>query len=133
VPRSSSFSFFGDKANNILQVNAVLWTWRENAREMSVRTFCAADSVIQKQLHDTYKVLELLGAHTITFLALQELHSHFNRCVHKVQNERLAREAAEAATQPAGVEHHWSPPTNFDSTRTRSKGSDPGTYSGCRR
>lgn len=127
-----TFRFFGERAGNILHINTVLWTWRENAREMSVRTFCAADSVIQKQLNDTYKLLELLGAHTVTFLALQELHSHFNRSVHKVQNERLAKKATETAATPIGVEHHWSPPTTFDKTRTRSKGSDPGPYDGSR-
>lgn len=43
------------------------------AKEMSVRTFCTPDSVIRKQLHDCYKILEMLGAPVVTFLAFQEI------------------------------------------------------------
>ena len=43
------------------------------AKEMGVRTFCAPDSQVRKHLHDAHKILEMLGAPLVTFLALQEL------------------------------------------------------------
>ena len=43
------------------------------AKEMGVRTFCLPDSVIQKWLHNSHKILETLGAPTRTFLALQDM------------------------------------------------------------
>ena len=81
VANQQTFRFHGERANNPLQVNSMLYNWKANAKQMSIRTFCNPDSVIQKHLHDSYKVLELLGAEMATFLALQEIHTTFNRIV----------------------------------------------------
>lgn len=96
-----TFKFHSDKANNILQVNAMLYAWKENARQMAIRTFCAPDTVIQKQLHDAYKLLELLGAPLPTFLALQEIHSSFIRYIKKAET---GREKSEAIRDAHGIE-----------------------------
>lgn len=68
-----TFRFYGAQAENIITLNAMMISWRTMAKEMSVRTFCTPDSVIRKQLHDCYKILEMLGAPVVTFLAFQEI------------------------------------------------------------
>lgn len=106
VANQKTFRFHGEKAGNALQISGMLYNWKENAREMSIRTFCAPDSVIQKQLHDTYKILELLGGEVVTFLALQEIHAAFIRQVQRAKETRDAK-----ASYPFGVERVWIPPS----------------------
>ncbi|PGH34258.1 hypothetical protein GX50_02935 [[Emmonsia] crescens] len=68
-----TFKFHGECAQNVVALNATLRNWKAIAKEMSVRTFCTPDSVIRKHMHDTHKILEMLGAPLVTFLAFQEL------------------------------------------------------------
>ena len=69
--RTSAFN--GESARNQVLLNAIMYDWKTVAKEMSVRTFCYPDGVIRKHMHDTYKILEMLGAPLVTFLAFQEL------------------------------------------------------------
>ena len=66
-------NFHGESGESALVLNATLYSWKVMAKEMSVRTFCAPDSVVRKHLHDAHKILEMLGAPLVTFLAFQEL------------------------------------------------------------
>lgn len=116
VANQKTFRFHGEKAGNALQISGMLYNWKENAREMSIRTFCAPDSVIQKQLHDTYKILELLGAEVVTFLALQEIHAAFTRQVQRAKEIRNAK-----ASVSCGVERVWIPPSERSSLGTRER------------
>ena len=65
--------FYGNFAKDVIALNSTLHSWKTLAREMSVRTFCAGDSMISKWMHDAGRVLEILGAPLITFLAFRDL------------------------------------------------------------
>lgn len=68
-----TLAFNGECARNPVLLNAIMYDWKAVAKEMSVRTFCYPDSVVRKHMHDTHKMLEMLGAPLVTFLAFQEL------------------------------------------------------------
>ncbi|KMU81811.1 hypothetical protein CISG_02827 [Coccidioides immitis RMSCC 3703] len=57
-----NFAFHGECAANSVLLNATLYNWKIITKEMNVRTFCYPDSVIRKHMHDTHKILEMLGA-----------------------------------------------------------------------
>ncbi len=69
----TTLKFHGECAKNPLVLNATMYSWKTMAKEMSVRTFCSADSAVRKHMHDAHKILEMLGAPLVTFLAFQEL------------------------------------------------------------
>ncbi|RAH79488.1 hypothetical protein BO86DRAFT_391033 [Aspergillus japonicus CBS 114.51] len=54
--------FNGCSATNPVQLRTNLNNWKAIGKEMSVRTFCAPDSAIRKQMYDIHKLLEMLGA-----------------------------------------------------------------------
>lgn len=85
----TSFKFHGEAAENPLVLNATMYSWKTMAKEMSIRTFCAPDSVIRKHMHDAHKLLEMLGAPLVTFLAFQELQL---RTLAKINEKIKARE-----------------------------------------
>ena len=64
-----TFRFYGQNASNLMAMNAIMQAWKTLAREMSVRTFCAPDSVVHKHMQDTYKVLEMLGTYFLLDLS----------------------------------------------------------------
>ncbi|KAL4806289.1 hypothetical protein BDV18DRAFT_160357 [Aspergillus unguis] len=65
--------FNGDSSTNPVALHSNLHNWKAVVKEMSVRTFCAPDSVIRKHMHDIQKLLDMLGAPVATFLAFEEL------------------------------------------------------------
>jgi hypothetical protein len=86
-----TFKFHGEAQTNRLVLNATMYSWKVMAKEMSVRTFCAPDSVLRKHLHDAHKVLEMLGAGLHVFLALQDLQVTALKEIADKNKERLAR------------------------------------------
>ena len=68
--------FNGECSTNPVLLNTNLHNWRAIVKEMSVRTFCAPDSVIRKHMHDIHKILDMLGAPVATFLDFEELQMH---------------------------------------------------------
>ena len=84
-----TFKFHGECAVNVVLLNATLYNWKAVAKEMSVRTFCTPDSVIRKHMHDTLKILEMLGAPLVTFLALQELQLNVLALMKEEQEKKL--------------------------------------------
>ena len=100
-----TFRFYGANAENPVTLNAMMIAWRTMAKEMSVRTFCTPDSVIRKQLHDCYKILELLGAPVVTFLAFQEIQV---RALATMREQQERRE--QYASVRFGLERKWEPP-----------------------
>lgn len=74
------------------------------AREMNVRTFCSPDSTIKKQMHDLYRVLEMLGAPGVTFVAFQQMQLHALNIMKGKAGDRKKYEGMEF-----GVEKRWEP------------------------
>jgi hypothetical protein len=100
-----SFRFYGPNADNIVSMNSMMQSWKTLAREMAVRTFCTPDSVVRKHMHDCYKILEMLGAPLVTFLAFQEIQV---KALKMMRDEQKKRDEYEAIK--FGVEKRWEPP-----------------------
>ncbi|MCJ1225073.1 hypothetical protein MMC12_001722 [Toensbergia leucococca] len=100
-----TFRFYGPHAENPVSMNAMMLSWKSLAKEMSVRTFCTPDSVVRKHMHDCYKILEMLGAPLVTFLAFQEIQVRALGVMREVQRKRDEYEAMKF-----GVERRWEPP-----------------------
>jgi hypothetical protein len=79
VANQNTFRFYGPNANDPLQVNAMLYAWKNNARDMSIRTFCYPDSIIKIHLRDTFVILDYLGGHPAQYIALYELRAKMVR------------------------------------------------------
>lgn len=99
-----SFRFYGPNAENPVKLNAMMLAWRSLAKDMAVRTFCTPDSVLRKQMHDVYRILEMLGAPLVTFLAFQEIQVSALGTMREMQRLR-----DENATMKFGVERKWEP------------------------
>ncbi|KAL8930976.1 MAG: hypothetical protein Q9208_000077 [Pyrenodesmia sp. 3 TL-2023] len=103
-----TFRFYGPNAENPMSMNAMMNSWKTLAKEMSVRTFCTGDSTIRKQIQDIYKILELLGAPMVTFMAFQQIQVKILKIMREKQQERDEREAIKF-----GIERKWEPPGGF--------------------
>ena len=96
-----TFEFYGDAARNTITLNGILHSWKALAKEMSVRTFCAADIQVKKNLLDARRVLEMLGTPMVTFLAFQELQYAAHNGIRDYQNKRAAdRRGVRSAVKP---------------------------------
>ena len=88
----TTLKFHGESAKNPVTLSATMYNWKTMAKEMSVRTFRAPDSQIRKHMHDAHKILEMLGAPLVTFLAFQELQlktlAKINDGVKKMEEKR---------------------------------------------
>ncbi|KKY14929.1 hypothetical protein UCRPC4_g06584 [Phaeomoniella chlamydospora] len=94
-----TFEFHGDAARNAVSLNGILHSWKALAKEMSIRTFCMADTQVKKHLLDTRRVLEMFGAPLITFLAFQEVQNAAHLRIRDHQKRRQAKcENFESAT-----------------------------------
>ena len=91
--------FQGQFRNDFIALNSTMLSWDTLAKEMSIRTFCSADSAIKKQLHDAQRVLEMLGSPLVTCLAFEQLHIKALEMMTKCQKERFARKKAQQATK----------------------------------
>lgn len=98
-----TFKFHGESADNPLVLNGTMYNWKVIAKEMSVRTFCSPDSVVRKHMHDTHKILEMLGAPLVTFLAFQELQVKALAMIKEEQKKRMQR------SSDHGVVKEWKP------------------------
>lgn len=110
-----TFRFYGENADNRMAINSMMYNWKTLAKEMSVRTFCTPDSVIRKHLHDSYRILELLGAPLTTFLAFQEMQVSTLKLMRDEQKRR-----EEKLHGGHGIERVWHPPQ--DQIKTTAKG-----------
>jgi len=100
-----TFRFYGEHAENPVSLNSMMYNWKTVAKEMAVRTFCTPDSVVRKHMHDVYKILEMLGAPLVTFLAFQEIQV---KALKTMREEQKKRDEAESVQY--GVERVWNPP-----------------------
>ena len=113
-----SVQFSGQIGNDPVALNSTMLSWGTLAKEMSVRTFCSADSAIKKQLHDAQRILEMLGAPLITCLAFEQLHVKALAMMTKRQKERLVR-------RQAGHEGHARNTSNVSKASYSRKGPVP--------
>lgn len=88
----NTFKFHGEAGKNPMALNATMNAWKVMAKEMSVRTFCTPDSVLRKHLHDTHKVLEMLGTGLPIFLGLQELQVEALNSMAEAQKRKEGKE-----------------------------------------
>ncbi|TPX26783.1 hypothetical protein DIZ76_012245 [Coccidioides immitis] len=100
-----NFAFHGECAANSVLLNATLYNWKIITKEMNVRTFCYPDSVIRKHMHDTHKILEMLGAPCVTFLAFQEIQVNALALMKQEQERRIN------FSRDHGVTKEYHPPT----------------------
>lgn len=99
-----NFRFYGDRAGDSVRINSMLYSWKLVASQMSLRTFCDADTVILKLLFDIEQILELLGGRDPLMLRLQQIRATAN------ERMRLARQRKErdsAQDVPMGRERTW--------------------------
>ena len=115
-----TFRFYGPNAENLMSMNSMMQAWKALAREMAVRTFCYPDAVIRKHMHDTYKILEMLGAPLVTFLAFQEIQVKALKAMKDEQQRREERKALRF-----GVERKWEPPKRSPRTMERLETENP--------
>jgi hypothetical protein len=85
IANQKNFRFHGRESDNNIHISAILYTWKQNAKEMSVRTFCFSDSMVEKHLADSYKILEILGAKSEKTAALVLAHEYFSSRVAKAR------------------------------------------------
>lgn len=83
-----TFRFYGPNAENIISMNSMMQSWKGLAREMAIRTFCAPDAAILKNLHDAEKVLVMLGAPTVTLMAFREIRLQAEKVIEDGQRGR---------------------------------------------
>ncbi|KAL9039932.1 MAG: hypothetical protein Q9214_004680 [Letrouitia sp. 1 TL-2023] len=102
--------FNGPSAEEPVKMSIMMQAWRTLAKEMNVRTFCTPDSVIRKHMFDLYKILEMLGAPMVTFMAFQEIQVKTLAVMREAQKKRDEYQAIKF-----GVERKWEPPLGFDS------------------
>jgi hypothetical protein len=114
-----TFRFYGQHGENNMQLHSMLHSWKAIAKERIVRTFCYPDAMIRRHMHDIYRILELLGAPLVTFLAFQEIQV---RALKVMREEQVKRE--EKASLQYGVEKPWHPPAR-QSSRLRQPGDSP--------
>ena len=113
-----TFRFYGRNAENNMQLHSMLHSWKAIAKEMTIRTFCYPDAVIRRHMHDIYRIMELLGAPLVTFLAFQEIQV---RALKIMREEHLKRE--EKLNLNYGVEKPWYPLSMRSNEPRISKGS----------
>lgn len=89
----------GDAAKDAIAINSTMRGWKTLAREMAIRTFCSPDSVIRKHLHDAHRVLELLGAPLVTFLAYEDMQLKTLSTISHYQKEHIQRRRAGSYSQ----------------------------------
>lgn len=87
-----TLQFNGESSTNPILLHSNLRNWKAIVQEMSVRTFCAPDSAIRKHMHDTHKLLGMLGAPTASLIAFQELQMKTLALMKKHLEERYSDE-----------------------------------------
>ena len=104
VANMKSFRFFGPNGNNIISVNTMLHAWKSLAKELAVRTFCAPDVAVKKNMSDCSKVLTVLGAPKVILSAFNNI-----RLTTEWTIERGQRYRDEYENVDYGVERDWEP------------------------
>jgi hypothetical protein len=129
----TTLRFHGESAESPLVLNATMYSWKTMAKEMGVRTFCAPDSQVRKHLHDAHKILEMLGAPLVTFLALQELQlktlARITEGVKKLEERRKEQRREERRKEiEYGMDSHSRKTSKGEQPRYSSEASRDGSH-----
>lgn len=73
IANLGTIRLYSDYAEDAIMLNSVLHQWKVLIRELSVKTLCMPDSTVRRWLHDSRRVLELLGAPHVTLAHLDRL------------------------------------------------------------
>lgn len=87
-----TIEFCGEIANEPSKLAGALQAWGTIVFEMSVRTFCAGDSVIRKWLNDLPRIFEMLGAPFITFQTFEKIQTKTQLVIGQRQRQRQRSE-----------------------------------------
>ncbi|KAA8648295.1 hypothetical protein EYZ11_001993 [Aspergillus tanneri] len=93
-----TLQFNGESSTNPILLHSNLHNWKSIVKEMNVRTFCAPDSAIRKHMHDLHKLLDMLDAPHITFVAFQELQMKTLSMMKKRLEEQYYRETGSCSS-----------------------------------
>lgn len=113
-----TFRFHGKRAGDGIRVASMLYNWKQVAQTMAIRTFCDADTIIQKLIFDIEQILDLLGARDAILLRLQQIRTIVHKWI------RDAREK-EAAKVPNGRGVSWEPHFSSEYSSTLANVDDP--------
>lgn len=83
-----TIKLYSDYAQDAIMLNSVLHQWKILIRELSVKTLCMPDSIVRRWLHDGRRVLELLGASTITLTNMDKLTTLCMAVIGSAEKER---------------------------------------------
>lgn len=83
---------YSDYAQDAIMLNSVLHQWKILIRELSVKTLCMPDSIVRRWLHDGRRVLELLGASTITLTNMDKLTTLCMAVIGSAEKERAKQQ-----------------------------------------
>ncbi|KAL1896694.1 hypothetical protein Cpir12675_002716 [Ceratocystis pirilliformis] len=98
----AEFRFYGRRQKNLLEIGALLYAMRTNARAMQVRTFCQPDSVVAKQLVDSQSLFNMMGVPQMQQIALQQIGQFFRAIVERESRKRKEAERAGMQTPMVG-------------------------------
>ncbi|PHH55522.1 hypothetical protein CFIMG_001429RA [Ceratocystis fimbriata CBS 114723] len=98
----AEFRFYGRRQKNLLEIGALLYAMRTNARAMQVRTFCQPDSVVAKQLVDSQSLFNMMGVPQMQQIALQQIGQFFRTIVERESRKRKEAERAGMQTPMVG-------------------------------
>jgi hypothetical protein len=92
VANQHNFRFHGDRAGDNNRITSFLYTWKQVASLMAIRTFCNADTVMLKMLFDIEQILECLGAPEPLMLRLQQIRTSSNELMRlkRQKNESMS-------------------------------------------
>lgn len=90
---------YSDYAEDAIMLNSVLHQWKILIRELSVKTLCMPDSIVRRWLHDGRRVLELLGAPSISLAHLDRLSGLCFALFSSAEKDRVKQRGRSDTTQ----------------------------------
>lgn len=98
----AEFRFYGRRQGSLLEIGALLYAMRINARAMQVRSFCQPDSVIAKQLVDSQSLFNMMGVPELQQAALFQIGQFFRVIVERESRKRKEAERTGMQTPMVG-------------------------------
>ncbi|KKA26079.1 hypothetical protein TD95_004014 [Thielaviopsis punctulata] len=98
----AEFRFYGRRQASLLEIGALLYAMRINARAMQVHSFCQPDSVIAKQLVDSQSLFNMMGVPEPQQAALFQIGQFFRVIVERESRKRKEAERTGMQTPMVG-------------------------------
>ncbi|TAQ85553.1 hypothetical protein B7494_g6108 [Chlorociboria aeruginascens] len=100
VANQDSCRFHGERAGDEIRIQSMLYSWKQVANVMAIRTFCSADTIVLKLFLDIEQVLELLGAAETVMLRFES---------YRLRANKLIQASRAAKSIPRGQAMRWEP------------------------